>query len=68
MVKTFPLQYTDDYLNRIRVAAKRNNQSMKKFMMYAIDNHLEQDEFTAKIEDGLKNSNKRKGTGGHNHG
>lgn len=40
-IKTFPLQFTEDYLNKIREIATNNNMSMKELMLSAIAEKME---------------------------
>lgn len=42
-IKTFPLQFTEEYLNQIREEAARLNMSMKEFMLTAIDEKLKKE-------------------------
>lgn len=36
-IKTYPLQFTEEYLNELREIAKGLNMSLKEFMLNAID-------------------------------
>ena len=40
-IKTFPLQFTEKYLNEIRKVANDNGMSMKKLMLTAIEEKIE---------------------------
>lgn len=40
-IKTFPLQFTEDYLDKVRKIATDNNMSMKELMLSAIAEKLE---------------------------
>lgn len=40
-IKTFPLQFVDEYLDRVRKAAAYLDMSMKEFMLDAIAEKLE---------------------------
>lgn len=45
-IKTFPLQFTEKYLNEIHKVANDNNMSVKKLMLTAIEekvNRLKED-------------------------
>ena len=44
MIKTYPLQYEQDELERIRSAAKKRHLTMKAFMMKAIRKEVEDTE------------------------
>lgn len=39
-IKTFPLQFTEDYLEKIRKAARSKGQTTKDFIMSAIQEKL----------------------------
>lgn len=40
-IKTFPLQFTEEYLEEIRQSAKDNGQSIKDFILSAISEKME---------------------------
>ena len=40
-IKTFPLQFTEDYLDKVRKIATDNNMSMKELMLSAIEEKME---------------------------
>lgn len=40
-IKTFPLQFTEEYLNEIRKVANDNGMSMKELMLLAIEEKME---------------------------
>lgn len=40
-IKTFPLQFTEKYLNEIRKVANDNGMSIKELMLTAIEEKLE---------------------------
>lgn len=42
-IKTFPLQFTEEYLDQIREKAASQNVSMKEFMLSAIDEKLKKE-------------------------
>jgi hypothetical protein len=41
MTKTFPLQFTEEYLNEIRCKAERQNKTIKQFIMDLIQKEME---------------------------
>ena len=43
-IKTFPLQFTDDYLDKIRKAAADRDMSIKDFILSAIAEKMERGE------------------------
>lgn len=47
-IKTFPLQFTEEYLNEIRKVANDNGMSMKELMLLAIE------EKVARLKDVMK--------------
>lgn len=42
-IKTFPLQFTEDYLDKIRQAASNEGTTMKEFILSAIAEKMERD-------------------------
>ena len=42
-IKTYPLQFTEEYLNEIETKAKENNMSIKEFILNAIQEKLEKE-------------------------
>ena len=40
-IKTYPLQFTEEYLKEIKEKAKENNMSIKEFILNAIQEKLE---------------------------
>lgn len=40
-IKTFPLQFTEEYLNEIRCKAERQNKTIKQFIMDLIQKEME---------------------------
>ena len=42
-IKTYPLQFTEEYLKEIKEKAKENNMSIKEFMLNAIQEKLEKE-------------------------
>lgn len=40
-IKTFPLQFTDEHLDRIRKAANDNGMSIKELILSAIEEKME---------------------------
>lgn len=42
-IKTFPLQFTEDYLDKIRQAADNEGTTMKEFILSAIAEKMERD-------------------------
>ena len=42
-IKTFPLQFTEDYLDKIRQAAANEGTTMKEFILSAIAEKMECD-------------------------
>lgn len=40
-IKTFPLQFTEEYLNEVRVKAEQSNKSIKQFIFDAIEKEME---------------------------
>lgn len=43
-IKTYPLQFTEDYLNKIRETAKRQGMSIKDYIMQAIAEKMQRGE------------------------
>lgn len=43
-IKTFPLQFTEEHLDKIRKAAQDNGQSIKDFILTAIEEKMERGE------------------------
>ena len=43
-IKTYPLQFTEEYLKEIKEKAKENNMSIKEFILNAIQEKLEKEE------------------------
>ena len=41
--KTYPLQFTEEYLREIEKKAKENNMSIKEFILNAIQEKLEKE-------------------------
>ena len=39
-IKTYPLQFTEEYLKEIKEKAKENNMSIKEFILNAIANEM----------------------------
>lgn len=39
-IKTYPLQFTEEYLKEIEIKAKENNMSIKEFILNAIANEM----------------------------
>ncbi|MCI7204792.1 MAG: hypothetical protein MSA15_02185 [Clostridium sp.] len=42
-IKTYPLQFTEEYLREIEKKAKENNMSIKEFILNAIQEKLERE-------------------------
>ena len=42
-IKTYPLQFTGEYLKEIKEKAKENNMSIKEFILNAIANEMKKD-------------------------
>lgn len=42
-IKTYPLQFTEEYLKEIETKAKEKNMSIKEFMLNAIQEKLEKE-------------------------
>ena len=42
-IKTYPLQFTEEYLKEIKKKAKENNMSIKEFILNAIQEKLEKE-------------------------
>ena len=42
-IKTYPLQFTEEYLREIKEKAKENNMSIKEFILNAIQEKLEKE-------------------------
>lgn len=42
-IKTYPLQFTEEYLKEIKEKAKENNMSIKEFILNAIQEKLEKE-------------------------
>ena len=42
-IKTYPLQFTEEYLREIEKKAKENNMSIKGFILNAIQEKLERE-------------------------
>ena len=40
-IKTFPLQFTEDYLKKIREKAENENKTIKQFIMDLIEKEVE---------------------------
>lgn len=47
-IKTFPLQFTEDYLDRIRQVATNNKMTVKEFIQSAIAEKIERSEEAGK--------------------
>lgn len=47
-IKTFPLQFTEDYLGRIRQVATDNKMTIKEFIQSAIAEKIERSEESGK--------------------
>lgn len=43
-IKTFPLQFTEDNLDKIREAAKKLDMTMKEFILQAIQEKIDRGE------------------------
>ena len=43
-IKTYPLQFTEEYLREIEEKAKENNMSIKEFILNAIANEMKKEE------------------------
>ena len=42
-IKTYPLQFTEEYLKEIKIKAKEKNMSIKEFILNAIQEKLEKE-------------------------
>lgn len=42
-IKTYPLQFTEEYLREIEEKARENNMSIKEFILNAIQEKLEKE-------------------------
>ena len=42
-IKTYPLQFTEEYLKEIKEKAKENNMSIKEFILNAIANEMKKE-------------------------
>ena len=42
-IKTYPLQFTEEYLREIKEKAKENNMSIKEFILNAIANEMKKE-------------------------
>ena len=42
-IKTYPLQFTEEYLKEIKTKAKEKNMSIKEFILNAIQEKLEKE-------------------------
>lgn len=42
-IKTYPLQFTEEYLKEIEEKAKENNMSIKEFILNAIANEMKKE-------------------------
>lgn len=42
-IKTYPLQFTEEYLKEIKEKAKENNMSIKEFILNAIVNEMKKE-------------------------
>ena len=42
-IKTYPLQFTEEYLREIEKKAKENNMSIKEFILNAIQEKIEKE-------------------------
>lgn len=42
-IKTYPLQFTEEYLKKIETKAKENNMSIKEFILNAIANEMKKE-------------------------
>lgn len=42
-IKTYPLQFTEEYLREIEEKAKENNMSIKEFILNAIVNEMKKE-------------------------
>lgn len=42
-IKTYPLQFTEEYLKEIEIKAKEKNMSIKEFILHAIQEKLERE-------------------------
>ena len=42
-IKTYPLQFTEEYLREIEKKSKENNMSIKEFILNAIQEKLERE-------------------------
>lgn len=41
-IKTYPLQFTEEYLKRIEIKAKENNMTIKEFILNAIEEKIKE--------------------------
>lgn len=48
-IKTYPLQFTEEYLKEIEEEAKKNNMSIKEFILNAIQEKLEKEQMAYKV-------------------
>lgn len=42
-IKTYPLQFTEEYLKEIKEKAKENSMSIKEFILNAIENEMKKE-------------------------
>ena len=42
-IKTYPIQFTEEYLKEIKEKAKENNMSIKEFILNAIANEMKKE-------------------------
>lgn len=42
-IKTYPLQFTEEYLKKIEVKAHENNMTIKDFMLKAIEEKMKEE-------------------------
>ena len=42
-IKTYPLQFTEEYLKEIKIKAKEKNMSIKEFILNAIANEMKKE-------------------------
>ena len=42
-IKTYPLQFTEEYLREIETKEKKNNMSIKEFILNAIANEMKKE-------------------------
>ena len=61
-IKTFPLRFTEDHLDKIGVAAKQEGMSKEDFMRYAIDKKVQEaiSECNNKYSKAMKGENIKK--------